>query len=276
MTEIVLKRKLFSEKLLTAGFCILLMSATCWFFTVSFRDGVSEIQALLESPETKTTEHDGFLEEGFPLKPAFLVLNIEDGQDLILTAYRDPAFRKDVVAFFQGITGSEIVAEAILFNASENDISPALAFALCAEESAYNPRAFNRNRNETVDRGLFQLNSATFPNLGQDEFYDAYENARHGISHFRWCLDTAGTEVAGLAMYNAGAGRVSSLGTPKGTLDYVSRILKRERKIEEHFMTEYYRIVQERSQENTVTIEKKGKEPLRLSLLTPLGWRRQR
>ena len=275
MRKMLLKGKFLIEKLLTAGFCVLLASASCWFFAVSFRDGIAGITALPEVPETEIKGHDVLLEEGFPLKPAFLVLNIEDGQDLILTAYRNPAFRKDVVAFFYGITGSEEVAEAILLNASENDIPPALAFALCAEESAYNPRAFNRNRNETVDRGLFQLNSATFPELSQDDFYDTHENARHGISHFRWCLDTAGTEVAGLAMYNAGAGRVSSLGTPKGTLDYVSRILKRERKIEEHFMTEYYRIVQERSQETAVAIEKKEKEPLRLSLLTPLGWRRK-
>ena len=260
-------------KLLTIGFCVLLIAGSCWFFTVSYRDGIAKIPAISEAAETEIVENNGLLEERFPLKPAFLVLNIEEGQDLVLAAYRDPELRKYVVAFFQGITGSEEVAEAILLNASENDIPPALVFALCAEESAYNPRAFNRNRNETVDRGLFQLNSATFPELSQDDFYDTHENARHGISHFRWCLDTAGTEVAGLAMYNAGAGRVSSLGTPKGTLDYVSRILKRERKIEELFMTEYYRIAQERSQEVAVTIEKKEKEPLRLSLLTPLGWR---
>ena len=271
----LLKRKFLNGKLFTIGFCALLVAATCWFFKLSFRDGLAGIPALLEAPEAEITENNSLLEEGSPLKPAFLVLNIEDGQDLILSAYRNPAFKKDVVAFFQGITGSEEVAEAILLNASANDIPPALAFALCAEESAYNPRAFNHNRNETVDRGLFQLNSATFPELSQDDFYDTHENARHGISHFRWCLDTAGTEVAGLAMYNAGAGRVSSLGTPKGTLDYVSRILKRERKIEELFMTEYYRIVQERSEDVADAIEKKEKEPLRLSLLTPLGWRRK-
>jgi soluble lytic murein transglycosylase-like protein len=241
--------------------------------------------AFPEAAEDKITENNGFLGDGLlsgtflgdglPPKLAFLVLNIEDGQDLILAAYRNPELKKDVVAFFHDITGSEEVAEAILLNADYNDIPPALAFALCAEESAYNPRAFNRNRNETMDRGLFQLNSATFPELSTDDFYNTHENARHGMSHFRWCLDTAGTEVAALAMYNAGAGRVSSLGTPKGTLDYVSRILKRERKIEGQFITEYYRLAQERN-EKTQIIDKKNNEALRLSLLTPLGWRRIR
>jgi hypothetical protein len=41
----------------------------------------------------------------------------------------------------------------------------------------------------------------------------------------RWCLDLGGSEVSGLAMYNAGTNRVRAGGTPKSTLDYVSRIL---------------------------------------------------
>ena len=213
-------------------------------------------------------------EEVPPSEPAFMILDTLEKQDLILTAYRDSALREEVLAFFQHITGSEEVAEAILTYASNYDIPPALAFSLCAEESAYNPRAINRNQNDTIDRGLFQLNSATFPKLSVDDFYNTDENVRHGISHLRWCLDTAGTEVSGLAMYNAGATRVRSVGTPKHTLDYVSRILKRQRKIEDRFLTEYIRISQElKTETEIVQAEKEEKVPFRLNLLTPLGHR---
>ena len=136
------------------------------------------------------------------------------------------------------------MAEAILYNAALHDVPPALAFALCAEESSYNPRAFNRNWNGTVDRGLFQLNSGTFRELSVEEFYDININSWHGLMYLRRALNTAGTDVAALALYNAGPHNVSSAGTPKSTLDYISRILRRQRRIEELFIIEYIRFTQ--------------------------------
>jgi len=205
-------------------------------------------------------------------KPSYLILDLAEGHDIILGAYRDPIFHKEVLAFFQNLTGSLNVAEAILSCASSLDISPALAFALCAEESNYNPRAFNRNKNDTVDRGLFQLNSASFPKLKDEDFYALDVNVYHGLLHLRWCLHAAGTEVSGLAMYNAGATRVRSSGAPKSTLDYISRILNRQRKIEEQFIVEYVRMAEERYMKTENGGENK-KSPFRLSLLTPLGGR---
>lgn len=206
------------------------------------------------------------------VNPASPVPHVEGNGDIILRAYHDPAFRGDVLAFFGELTGSPDVARVILSNASACDIPPALAFSLCKEESGYHPGALNHNRNDTVDRGLFQLNSASFPKLTLDDFFDPGINTRNGLSHLRWCLDTAGTEVAALAMYNAGATRVRSAGTPKSTLDYVSRILKRQHAIEELFTAEYRRVERER----LVLAESAGqpeKPSLRLSLLTPLGRR---
>lgn len=261
------------EKICFSVFCALLIAGSCCFFAASFRAG--RVHAL--SCNTATASESGeaeVLNEELFSKPAFVVLNLEGEEEIICASYRNPKHKEEVLAFFLGITGSEEVTKAILHYASEFDIPPALAFALCAEESAYNPRALNRNLNETVDRGLFQLNSASFPKLSIDEFYDTDKNVKHGLSHLRWCLNTAGTEVAGLAMYNAGAARVSSIGTPKRTLDYVSRILKRQRKIEELFAAEYVRFACSEETESK-NISKAEKTSLRLSLLTPLGGRRR-
>jgi len=191
----------------------------------------------------------------------------EGGRDLILDSYRDPELKEKVLVFFGDLTGSYKIAEAVLTNSAVYKIAPALAFSLCAEESGYNPQALNRNRNDTIDRGLFQLNSASFPKLSVVDFYNIDINARYGLSHLRWCLDSAGTEVAALAMYNAGSTRVNSHGTPKHTLDYVSRILGRQRKIERLFLTEYPGMIV------TETSEAPKKTAFRLSLLTPLGGR---
>jgi hypothetical protein len=190
--------------------------------------------------------------------------------DFILGIYRNTHYQEWVVEFFAALTGSREIAAVVLANAEVYNIPPALAFALCWEESRYNIRAVNRkNRNQSVDRGLFQLNSMSFPNIKDEDFFNPGINARYGLSHLRWCLDNAGTEVAGLAMYNAGTTRVRSSGTPQMTLDYISRILKRQRGIEELFRADYS--VRVAVEADTPEVEKKA--GFRLSLLSPLGGR---
>jgi len=79
------------------------------------------------------------------------------------------------------------------------------------------------------------LNNRTFPHLELQAFFSPELNSWHGMSHLRYCIDTGRSEIAALAMYNAGAGRVTSSGAPKATLDYISRILENRNKIENSF-----------------------------------------
>ena len=156
--------------------------------------------------------------------------------DYILELYRQPETRSSVIDFFMGICPSAEITEAILFYSDSFDIAPALAFALGWEESRLDPFAVNvKNRDESIDRGLFQLNSSSFPQLEIQAFFNLELNTYYGMGHLRFCLDTGGTEIAALAMYNAGSGRVRNVGTPKTTLDYVSRILENRREIENRF-----------------------------------------
>jgi soluble lytic murein transglycosylase-like protein len=152
------------------------------------------------------------------------VLKEKHRYDAMLALYRDRDARDEVVSFFAAVVHSEELARIILERAEEYDVSPSLAAALGWEESRFDPAAVNKNKG-SVDRGLFQLNSKSFPKLAEHEFFDPDLNARYGIAHLRWCLDLGGSEVSGLAMYNAGTTRVRSDSTPKKTLDYVSRVL---------------------------------------------------
>jgi hypothetical protein len=162
--------------------------------------------------------------------------------DRLMEWYRDEASKGLVIAFFSELTGSSEIAQAVLAQADAFNISPALAFSLAWQESKYNALAESRkNGNESVDRGLFQLNSYSFPELGETEFFDPVINAYYGMSHLRWCLDTGGSEVSALAMYNAGLRRVSTGGTPKRTLDYISRVLQLKSDIEILFENECLR-----------------------------------
>jgi hypothetical protein len=157
-------------------------------------------------------------------------------KDIMLEMYRQPELRDRIIEFFEKICESREIAEVILAGADRYDIAPALAVALAWEESRLNPRAVNSaNRDDSIDRGLFQLNNRSFPRLEIHAFFNLELNAHYGLSHLRHCLDTGGTEIAALAMYNAGTVRVHSSGTPKTTLDYISRILENRGKIESRF-----------------------------------------
>jgi hypothetical protein len=216
-------------------FCVLLASQSAVFQT----DLLTEEQIV--SVETDETEME---EEQFDVTETEIVENTQfftqprpGMPNLIQELYRQPESRARVIKFFSGICASVEIVEAILANAELNGISPALAFALSWEESRFNPRAVNTgNHDGSIDRGLFQLNNRSFPRMEVRAFFDPEVNAKHGMSHLRYCLDTGGTEIAALAMYNAGTGRVRDSGTPKTTLDYVSRILENRQVIESEFL----------------------------------------
>ena len=166
----------------------------------------------------------------------FIFAITEKLPDPILQYYRNPDYQDWVIEFFMEICSNREVAQAILFSSDVYDVSPSLAFALCWEESRFNPNAINRgNQDESIDRGLFQLNSKSFPNLEIPAFYNIETNADYGINYLRQCLNSGTTDVSALAMYNAGAGRVRSTGAPHVTLNYISRILENRQKIENRF-----------------------------------------
>lgn len=161
----------------------------------------------------------------------------KNATDQIANYYTDVAKREGVIRFFASLTKSESVALAILENSVAQKVPASLAFAIAYEESRFNPKAFNKNAS-SVDRGLFQLNSTTFPELSDSQAFDPAFNAREGLGYFRHVLEIAGNEVSALAMYNAGRTRVSQKGAPVTTLDYISRILTYEKNIHSLFTAE--------------------------------------
>lgn len=227
-----------------------LVSASCVSFCFPVDKTESENFLIVENndsfsvEEKQKTKHEVFLEEkkveieaGNAVAKAMQVAVIEHSQleDEGLQFYRNPEFKKSVVWFYNQITGNEVVTEAILTYADKNDIPLSLAFALAYSESNYKVTAVNENTNHSIDRGLFQLNNNSFPELKEEDFFDPYLSAKYGLAHLRFCLDTAGNEVAALAMYNAGTRRVKSGGTPQVTLNYVSKIMNYKNGLDDLF-----------------------------------------
>ncbi|MDR1420495.1 MAG: transglycosylase SLT domain-containing protein [Treponema sp.] len=192
-------------------------------------------------------------------------------EDLAAALYRDPETRDMVVDYFAAVTGSRETASVILVNAVAFDIPPVLAFALCREESRYNPAAVNRkNRNASIDRGLFQLNDRSFPNIKPDDFFRPGVSAYYAMSHLRLCLNSGGTEIAALAMYNAGMHRVSNVGTPKNTLDYIHRVLEYRRELDGAFTAAVLDTLRRREEAKIAEVLPPKPERPRFFRLSPL------
>jgi len=237
--------------------------------------GINRQPGLLAGP---LTDNKADLFNGPDGKPmvtgggSFFTKDNLEQKDHIRELYRQPESRQLVIDFFTDLCPSREIAEAILANADWFNVPPALAFALAWEESQLNPLAVNtKNRDGSIDRGLFQLNNRTFPQLELQAFFSPDVNSWHGMSHLRFCLDTGRTEIAALAMYNAGAGRVTSTGTPKSTLDYIHRILENKNKIENSFfeLKSWYQEQQVELAALTDIAEEKPDRP-RLMPLKPL------
>jgi hypothetical protein len=185
---------------------------------------------------TNPLEQTGF-REPVPMNestPVGLILETQNPSDLGLAMYRNTFTRDIVIDFYNSITHSDEITRAVLVNVEKYSISPCLAFALCGIESRFNKKALNYNE-ISVDRGLFQLNSLSFPELTEEEFFSVATNAEQGMKHLRYCLDRGENEVVALAMYNAGETRVSDSGAPLMTLTYIYRILGLRDELEKRF-----------------------------------------
>ena len=231
--------KLAGTWFLTACLCTVLASAA---FLVYFLLPNAKEQVLNEKATEPLTIIDLSEETEEELSAAFQdyftevsLTRLTDDYDNGLTLYRQPLSRTAVEWFYFQITGDREVTQAILTEAEKNDIPLSLAFSLAHTESNYNANATNRNANTSIDRGLFQLNSNSFPGLSESDFFDPFVSSRYGMSHLKFCLNTAGNDVSALAMYNAGTSRVRSNKTPQTTLNYVGKIMAYQKMLDQLF-----------------------------------------
>ena len=93
----------------------------------------------------------------------------------------------------------------ILFHTAGTRVSPALALALIAVESAGRPRALSH----AGAQGLMQLIPATARRFGVRDAMDPADNIRGGVRYLHWLIEHFdGDAVLALAAYNAGEGAV--------------------------------------------------------------------
>lgn len=162
------------------------------------------------------------------------VQNLLETRDPILALYREDLTHRAVTEFFVTLAGREEIALPILYHADAVGISPSLVFAIAWAESRFLPEAVNRNAT-SIDRGVFQLNSRTFTDLSEDDFFHPDINSYHGVRYLEWCLDHTTSVDDAVAAYNGGLSRVRAGTIPASTQRYVIRVREYREQIEAEF-----------------------------------------
>ena len=192
----------------------------------------ADVDSLEQGADTSILAYDESIKSQVFTNRIVVLLDKQDDPGLKL--YRHPYTQDKVEQFYFNLTGSGEISVSILKWADQYEIPLSLAFSLAWVESGFSAYAVNSNPS-SVDRGLFQLNSRSFPELKDADFFNPEINAEHGLRYLKRCIDTGGNEIVGLAMYNAGRARVERGGTPLITLEYISNILEYREDLERDF-----------------------------------------
>lgn len=136
--------------------------------------------------------------------------------------------------YYAGVIENEDIARLAIAYSEKEGIETSLLVALMKTESNFNPNAINYNYNGSVDRGICQLNSKTFPDLSKQDFYDPETNIKTAAAFLHWCLENTDYNlVRALACYNAGWGNVTNENVGDLTLNYIQKITTYKKSFED-------------------------------------------
>jgi soluble lytic murein transglycosylase-like protein len=142
--------------------------------------------------------------------------------------------QKKEIKFYLNLTKNAEISVNIFKYSKIYNVNPDLMLAIMKTESQFRSYSVNYNYNQSVDRGLFQLNSNSFPHLKIDEFFDTAINIENGSKYLRWCIDQSGNNIVKtLAIYNAGIGKLYEGKIGKNTLEYIQKVLDELKYIED-------------------------------------------
>jgi len=127
------------------------------------------------------------------------------------------------------INDDDLLANAEYYLIKEN-VPIALSLSTSKNESNLKKYAVHVNRDGTIDRGYFQLNSKSFK---LKDYFNTNDNVKNGIGYIAWCIQNSGNSIEnGLMSYNAGIGNFYRGNIPNSTKQYVKNILIQKEKYE--------------------------------------------
>lgn len=153
---------------------------------------------------------------------------------------------KSLVNVYGEILKDKEYVGVIIKEAIERKIPVNLALAIAWWESDFKKNAINKNVKNgevvSVDRGIFQLNSKSFPKLDIDDFYNPYKNINTGLDYIKYLYNRFDSWESVILAYNWGEGNVASDAKPTyKAIFYFGKITEKERILDVEFTKKFYR-----------------------------------
>lgn len=148
----------------------------------------------------------------------------------IITVLKEkyPSEYEKVLAAYDFETRDREVTVAIITHSLSNAVPLNLSMGLAKRESGFDPFCVTQNATST-DRGVFQLNSKSFPKWKRADFFNVDKNCQFGIEYLKSLLENSDSQELALASYNAGSWTVQKRQIPYLTSIHVWTIKKYER-----------------------------------------------
>lgn len=118
------------------------------------------------------------------------------------------------IPYYVYLTPNKEIIREVIVQCIRQSVPINLAFAVIEKESQFNSRAININYDKdgnikSIDRGLFQLNSLSFLNLNEEDFFNYKTNIYYGVRYLKYCIDSFDSYSQALSAYNGGHYRVT-------------------------------------------------------------------
>jgi soluble lytic murein transglycosylase-like protein len=137
------------------------------------------------------------------------------------------------IEFYYITINNKMVVDTVFLCSRVFSLSPDLIFAIAKTESRFNPKAINYNENGSIDKGVMQLNSYSFPHLSDKELYDIEYNIIIGSKHFAELMkEFDGNQLLSICAYNCGSWTVKNNKVPTKTLVYANKVMNNKMKFE--------------------------------------------
>jgi len=143
----------------------------------------------------------------------------------------------EIVEFYNQFVRDYELTTAIIESSIKYDIPTNILFGLIYQESNFNFREKNQNKDGSFDIGLMQLNSTTYKSIieknGIEYLLNPYNNLELGCKHLKENYNEYGNWYLALLSYNAGI--IKSNAIYYQTLCFLTNIISYEKKLDEEF-----------------------------------------
>ncbi len=171
---------------------------------LNIEQSVFESDTYMVRPASSNSMYDAV-----PYEPLFELVDayLKYSPDPITSLYNERITRELVRDFFIAKTGSESIANTILFHADNENVPIGIVFSLAFVESSFRPSVANVNKDASRDLGLFQLNTKTFRYMKREDFFHLDTNVKAGVGYLKYAFSLDPDPKIALAIYNAGPSR---------------------------------------------------------------------